>query len=102
VLQDYAPVVNGLPFEENVLALTLAPGAAIGAPPILQLPAPFAPVDATTVPCRPGPTLLTFTMTARTVAQGRAAQGKRNLVPALDLLAAGPLRHRSLDPVVAA
>ena len=72
VLQDYAPVVNGLPFEENVLALTLAPGAAIGQPPILQLPAPFVPVDATTVPCVPGPTLLTFTMAARTVAQGRA------------------------------
>jgi D-alanyl-D-alanine carboxypeptidase/D-alanyl-D-alanine-endopeptidase (penicillin-binding protein 4) len=72
VLQDYAPIVNGLPFEENVLALTLAPGAAIGQPPILQLPTPFVPVDATTVPCRPGPTLLSFTIAARTVAQGRA------------------------------
>jgi serine-type D-Ala-D-Ala carboxypeptidase/endopeptidase (penicillin-binding protein 4) len=72
ILQDYAPVVNGLPFEENVLALTLAPGAAIGDPPSIELPTPFVPVDATTVPCRPGPTLLSFTMAARTVAQGRA------------------------------
>jgi D-alanyl-D-alanine carboxypeptidase/D-alanyl-D-alanine-endopeptidase (penicillin-binding protein 4) len=71
VLQDYAPVVNGLPFEENVLALTLAPGAAIGLPPILQLPPPFTPLAVPTGTCRPGPTLLTFTLAARTVAQGR-------------------------------
>jgi D-alanyl-D-alanine carboxypeptidase/D-alanyl-D-alanine-endopeptidase (penicillin-binding protein 4) len=71
VLQYYAPVVNGLPFEENVLPLTLQPGSAIGLPPALQLPPPFVPQDAALVPCRPGPTLLTFTNAARTVAQGR-------------------------------
>jgi D-alanyl-D-alanine carboxypeptidase/D-alanyl-D-alanine-endopeptidase (penicillin-binding protein 4) len=89
VLEDYAPVVNGLPFEENVLALTLAPGAAVGAPPILQLPAPFAPVDATAVPCRPGPTLLTFTMTARTVAQGRADTSDVQAGPCGDVVVTG-------------
>lgn len=70
-LQYYAPVVNGLPFEENVLPLTLQPAAAIGLPPELQLPPPFAPADAALEPCRPGPTLLTFTNAARTVAAGR-------------------------------
>jgi serine-type D-Ala-D-Ala carboxypeptidase/endopeptidase (penicillin-binding protein 4) len=72
VLQDYAPVVNGLPFEENVLALTLVPGAAIGLAPVLQLPPPFVPLGVPLGTCRPGPTLLTFTLAARTVAQGRA------------------------------
>lgn len=70
-LQYYAPVVNGLPFEENVLPLTLQPAAAIGLPPELQLPPPFAPADAALEPCLPGPTLLTFTNAARTVAAGR-------------------------------
>lgn len=70
VLQYYAPVVNGLPFEENVLPLTLEPAAAIGLRPTLQLPAPFVPQDAALVECRPGPTLLSFTNTALTVAQG--------------------------------
>ena len=72
VLQYYAPVVNGLPFEENVLPLTLLPGTAIGQAPLLQLPPPFVPLDTARVPCRPGPTLLTFTNTAQTVAAGRA------------------------------
>jgi D-alanyl-D-alanine carboxypeptidase/D-alanyl-D-alanine-endopeptidase (penicillin-binding protein 4) len=89
VLQDYAPIVNGLPFEENVLALTLAPGAAIGQPPILQLPAPFVPIDATTVPCRPGPTLLSFTMAARTVAQGRADTSDVHAGPCGDVVVTG-------------
>ena len=71
VLAYYAPVVNGLPFEENVLAVTLAPGDALGQPPIVQLPPPFLPLSVPAGACRPGPTLLTFTMTARTVAQGR-------------------------------
>jgi D-alanyl-D-alanine carboxypeptidase/D-alanyl-D-alanine-endopeptidase (penicillin-binding protein 4) len=89
VLQDYAPVVNGLPFEENVLALTLAPGAAIGQPPILQLPAPFVPIDATTVPCHPGPTLLAFTMAARTVAQGREDTSDVHAGPCGDVVVTG-------------
>jgi D-alanyl-D-alanine carboxypeptidase/D-alanyl-D-alanine-endopeptidase (penicillin-binding protein 4) len=71
VLAYYAPVVNGLPFEENVLAVTLAPGAAIGLPPSLQLPPPFVPLDVAAGACRPGPTLLTFSLAARTVAAGR-------------------------------
>jgi len=71
VLQDYAPVVNGLPFEENVLPLTLAPGAAIGLPPVVQLPSPFTPLAVPAGACVPAPTLLTFTVAARTVAAGR-------------------------------
>src|SRR6202012_5404290 len=46
VLQDYAPVVNGLPFEENVLPLTLQPATARGLPPTLQLPPPVWPPEA--------------------------------------------------------
>jgi D-alanyl-D-alanine carboxypeptidase/D-alanyl-D-alanine-endopeptidase (penicillin-binding protein 4) len=70
VLQYYAPVVNGLPFEENVLPVTLLPGTGVGLPPAVQLPAPFVPLDAALEPCRPGPTLLTFTNAALTVAAG--------------------------------
>ena len=69
ILQYYAPVVDGLPFEENVLAVTLVPGAAIGLPPAVQLPPPFVPLTASA--CSPGPTLLTFTVAARTVAAGQ-------------------------------
>lgn len=69
-LAYYAPVVNGLPFEENVLPLTLEPGPAIGAPPVLELPAPFSPLPRGDG-CVPGPTLLTFTMAAQTVAAGQ-------------------------------
>lgn len=72
VLQYYAPVVNGLPFEENVLPLTLAPGAAIGLPPLVQLPPPFVPLTVPADACVPAPTLLTFTVAARTVAAGGA------------------------------
>jgi len=89
VLQDYAPVVNGLPFEENVLALTLVPGAAIGQPPILQLPAPFVPVDAATEACRPEPTLLAFTIAARTVAAGRADTSDVHAGPCGDVVVTG-------------
>ena len=89
VLQYYAPVVNGLPFEENVLAVTLAPGAAIGQPPIAQLPAPFVPIDAATVPCRPGPTLLNFTIVARTVAQGRPDTSDVFAGPCADVIVTG-------------
>ena len=69
-LAYYAPVVNGLPFEENVLALTLEPGPAPGTPPVLHLPPPFAPVPRGDG-CVPAPTLLTFTMAAETVAAGQ-------------------------------
>jgi D-alanyl-D-alanine carboxypeptidase/D-alanyl-D-alanine-endopeptidase (penicillin-binding protein 4) len=89
VLQDYAPVVNGLPFEENVLALTLAPGAAIGLPPIIQLPPPFLPLDVPAGACRPGPTLLTFTMAARTVAQGRRDTSDVSAGPCGDVVVTG-------------
>ena len=71
VLAYYAPVVNGLPFEENVLPLTLAPAAALALPPVVQLPPPFAPLAVPAGACRPAPTLLTFTVAARTVAAGR-------------------------------
>jgi D-alanyl-D-alanine carboxypeptidase/D-alanyl-D-alanine-endopeptidase (penicillin-binding protein 4) len=70
ILQDYAPVVNGLPFEENVLALTLLPGANVDQVPTMVLPAPFQPSVNYGV-CRPGPTLLTFSINARTVPAGR-------------------------------
>jgi D-alanyl-D-alanine carboxypeptidase/D-alanyl-D-alanine-endopeptidase (penicillin-binding protein 4) len=71
VLAYYAPVVDGLPFEENVLHLTLVPAAAIGLPPALQLPAPFVPLSVPPGTCVPAPTLLTITNTARTVAAGQ-------------------------------
>ena len=70
ILQDYAPVVNGLPFEENTLAVTLVPAQVLGDAPTLVLPVPFVPVNNYGL-CRPGPTLLTFTNTARTVAAGK-------------------------------
>jgi D-alanyl-D-alanine carboxypeptidase/D-alanyl-D-alanine-endopeptidase (penicillin-binding protein 4) len=70
ILQDYAPVVNGLPFEENVLALTLIPGADTDQVPSMLLPTPFQPVVNYGV-CRAGPTLLTFSINARTVPAGR-------------------------------
>jgi D-alanyl-D-alanine carboxypeptidase/D-alanyl-D-alanine-endopeptidase (penicillin-binding protein 4) len=69
VLQDYAPVVNGLPFEENTLAVTLVPAQALGETPAMVLPVPFVPVNNDGV-CRPGPTLLTFSNQAHTVAAG--------------------------------
>ena len=89
ILQDYAPVVNGLPFEENVLALTLAPGAAIGLPPIVQLPPPFVPLNVPTGTCVPAPTLLTFTMAARTVAQGRPDTSDVAAGPCGDVIVTG-------------
>ena len=89
ILQDYAPVVNGLPFEENVLPLTLVPGAAIGAPPAIQLPPPFLPLAVPAGACRPGPTLLTFTMAALTVAQGRPATSDVTAGPCGDVVVTG-------------
>ncbi len=89
VLQDYAPVVNGLPFEENVLALTLAPGAALGLPPLVQLPAPFVPLAVPAGTCSPGPTLLTFTVAARTVAAGRSDTSDVVAGPCGDVIVTG-------------
>jgi D-alanyl-D-alanine carboxypeptidase/D-alanyl-D-alanine-endopeptidase (penicillin-binding protein 4) len=68
VLAYYAPVVDGLPFEENVLHLTLVPDPVIGLPPVLRLPPPFVPSNVPPGTCRPGPTLLTFTNAAQSVA----------------------------------
>lgn len=70
ILQDYAPIVNGLPFEENVLALTLLPGSDTGNAPSLVLPAPYQPIVNYGV-CRQAPTLLTFSNKTRTVAAGK-------------------------------
>lgn len=89
ILQYYAPVVNGLPFEENVLALTLAPGAAIGLPPIVQLPPPFVPLAVPAGSCVPAPTLLTFTVAARTVAQGRPDTSDVAAGPCGDVIVTG-------------
>lgn len=68
-LQYYAPVLDGLPFEGNVLHVTAHPAEAIGAPPTVTLPAPLEPV-APADPCQGGPTELAFTIRARTVAAG--------------------------------
>lgn len=89
ILQDYAPVVNGLPFEENVLGLTLAPGADIGLPPIVQLPLPFIPQSVPAGTCVPAPTLLTFTVAARTVAQGRPDTSDVRAGPCGDVIVTG-------------
>ncbi len=89
ILAYYAPVVNGLPFEENVLAVTLAPGAAIGLPPAIQLPAPFAPLAVPAGTCNPGPTLLTFTMAAHTVAQGYPDTSDVTAGPCGDIVVTG-------------
>jgi PBP4 family serine-type D-alanyl-D-alanine carboxypeptidase len=73
VLQDYAPVIDGLPFEENVLHARLHPGAEVGAPPVVEVPAPFVARVDSGGPCTGGPTLLSFTLRARTVAAGEPA-----------------------------
>jgi D-alanyl-D-alanine carboxypeptidase/D-alanyl-D-alanine-endopeptidase (penicillin-binding protein 4) len=72
MLQDYAPIVNGLPFEENVLAASLDPAATIGGVPSIRLPKPFAPLALPVRSCPGGPTLLTFDVRAQTVATGHA------------------------------
>lgn len=88
ILQDYAPVVNGLPFEENVLPLTLLPGANMDQVPTLVLPAPFQPVVNYGV-CRPGPTLLTFSIAARTVPAGGADTSDVTAGPCADIVITG-------------
>jgi D-alanyl-D-alanine carboxypeptidase/D-alanyl-D-alanine-endopeptidase (penicillin-binding protein 4) len=72
VLQDYAMIVNGLPFEENALAAWLDP-AALGEPPAIRLAPPFRPLAVPPGTCPAGPTALTFTNAARTVAAGAEA-----------------------------
>jgi len=89
VLQYYAPVVNGLPFEENVLPVTLAPGATIGLPPAVQLPPPFAPQTVPPGACLPGPTLLTFTVAATTVAAGQPDTSDVTAGPCGDVVVTG-------------
>ena len=88
ILQDYAPVVNGLPFEENVLPLTILPGADTDQVPTLVLPAPYQPVVNYGV-CRPGPTLLTFSMKARTVPAGRPDTTDVAAGPCADIIVTG-------------
>jgi D-alanyl-D-alanine carboxypeptidase/D-alanyl-D-alanine-endopeptidase (penicillin-binding protein 4) len=68
VLADYAPVVNGLPYEENVLDGWLDPAPVIGAPATLRLTPPFGPQTIPAGTCPGGPTLLTFDVAVRTVA----------------------------------
>jgi D-alanyl-D-alanine carboxypeptidase/D-alanyl-D-alanine-endopeptidase (penicillin-binding protein 4) len=67
-LQYYAPVLNGLPFEENVLHVTVRPGPTAGAVPTVALPPPLQPVPGSG--CLPGPTALRFTVRTRTAAAG--------------------------------
>ena len=71
ILWSYAPVVDGLPFEENVLDGWLDPAPAIGLPPALRLRPPFVPQMLASDACPGGPTLLTFSVRARTVTADR-------------------------------
>jgi D-alanyl-D-alanine carboxypeptidase/D-alanyl-D-alanine-endopeptidase (penicillin-binding protein 4) len=73
MLQDYAMIVNGLPYEHNVLATWLDPAAVLGAPPAIRLTPPFQPQTLAPQTCPGGPTALTFTNEARTVAAGADA-----------------------------
>ncbi len=68
ILWYYAPVVNGLPFEENVLAGWLDPAVTIGMPATLRLQPPFRPQALGSDACPGGPLLLTFGVHVRTVA----------------------------------
>lgn len=70
VLAPYAPVVNGLPFEENVLHVQAMAGA-LGTAPAVLLPPPFRALPVTA--CHDLPTLLTFTVAARSVAAGTSS-----------------------------
>jgi D-alanyl-D-alanine carboxypeptidase/D-alanyl-D-alanine-endopeptidase (penicillin-binding protein 4) len=80
--------VNGLPFEENTLAVTLVPAQVLGDAPTLVLPVPFVPVNNYGL-CRPGPTLLTFTNTARTVGAGKADTSDVVSGPCSDIVITG-------------
>lgn len=72
VLQDYAPVIDGFPFEENLLHARIVPGP-VGSAPTVELPPPFVPQAVPIRACREGPTLLTFTIRARTAGSGTAS-----------------------------
>lgn len=69
-LAYYAPVINGLPFEENLLHARVIPAAAVGDVPAVVLAAPFKPQSVPARGCRDGPAVLTFTVEAKTVARG--------------------------------
>ena len=73
VLQDYAMIVNGLPFEANTLAAWLDPAATIGGAPAIRLAPPFVPATVPPQTCPGGPTAFAFTNQARTVGPGEAA-----------------------------
>jgi len=70
-LADYAPVITGLPFEENVLHATLH-GGQPGDAPTVSLQAPLVP-EVSSASCQPGPTRLRLAIAARTVAVGEPA-----------------------------
>jgi D-alanyl-D-alanine carboxypeptidase/D-alanyl-D-alanine-endopeptidase (penicillin-binding protein 4) len=97
-LAYYAPAIDGLPLEENVLALTLAPAAALGDPPALQLPPPFVPL-APAGNCVPGPTLLTFTNRARTVPAGQPDTSDVHAGPCGDVVVTGDVPQGALAHV---
>ena len=88
-LAYYAPIIDGLPFEENVLSFTVAPGPAAGAAPTIALPQPFIPVPADPAACVPGPTLLKFTIAAQTTAAGSEATADSALGTCGDVVVTG-------------
>jgi D-alanyl-D-alanine carboxypeptidase/D-alanyl-D-alanine-endopeptidase (penicillin-binding protein 4) len=98
-LAYYAPVIDGLPLEENVLALTLVPAPAVGDPPALQLPPPFQPLALAPGSCVPGPTLLTFTNRARTVAAGLPDTSDVQAGPCGDIVVTGDVPQGALAHV---
>ena len=98
-LADYAPAIDGLPLEENVLALTLAPAAALGDPPALQLSPPFVPLAPPAGSCVAGPTLLTFTNRARTVPAGRPDTSDVHAGPCGDIVVTGDVPQGALAHV---
>jgi D-alanyl-D-alanine carboxypeptidase/D-alanyl-D-alanine-endopeptidase (penicillin-binding protein 4) len=70
ILQEYAPVVDGLPFEENVLTTYLDPTTA-GSPATVRLVPPFQPVAAPVDACPGPPAAFSFANASVTVAAGR-------------------------------
>jgi D-alanyl-D-alanine carboxypeptidase/D-alanyl-D-alanine-endopeptidase (penicillin-binding protein 4) len=98
-LAYYAPVIDGLPLEENVLALTLAPGAAIGDPPALRLPPPFVPLAPPAGSCVAGPTQLTFANRARTVPAGQPDTSDVHAGPCGDIVVTGDVPQGALAHV---
>jgi D-alanyl-D-alanine carboxypeptidase/D-alanyl-D-alanine-endopeptidase (penicillin-binding protein 4) len=95
-------VIDGLPLEENVLALTLAPAPAVGDPPALQLPPPFVPLAPVPGTCAPAPTLLTFSNRARTVPAGTPDTSDVAVGPCGDIVLTGDVPQGALAHVEAA